>query len=190
MSKVSESTSIATFDDIKGVQKKNVSSLRSHRDKCTDFTNKNDSPSNRSESPQVKGKKRHKKRAHKRSASSSPSQEDRDSQKYDDKQIEACHCLGVFGLSSHTEERDLREVFSTFGDIDKLCLIYDKQTGQSKGFGFVYFKKTADAIIARKETQGLVLGGRHIRVDYSFTLQPHPSTPGKYKGHRRYLVIK
>ncbi|XP_059165098.1 transformer-2 protein homolog beta-like isoform X2 [Physella acuta] len=95
-----------------------------------------------------------------------------------------CHCLGVFGLSSYTQEKDLREVFGKYGPIDDICIIYDRQSGHSKGYGFVYFKSTSDAVEARRETQGLVLDRRPIRVDYSFTTRPHSPTPGRYMGRR------
>ncbi|BFY97368.1 hypothetical protein BsWGS_00407 [Bradybaena similaris] len=106
----------------------------------------------------------------------------RDSKDRDDPNV--CHCLGVFGLSSHTQEKELRDVFSAYGDIDDICIIYDRQTGQSKGYGFVYFKSTSDATEARRNTQGLVLDRRPIRVDYSLTLRPHSPTPGRYLGRR------
>ncbi|KAH9520386.1 transformer 2 beta [Bulinus truncatus] len=93
-----------------------------------------------------------------------------------------CHCLGVFGLSSYTQEKDLKEVFGRYGPIDDICIIYDRQSGHSKGYGFVYFKSTSDAVEARKGTQGLVLDRRPIRVDYSFTTRPHSPTPGRYMG--------
>ncbi|XP_013074063.1 transformer-2 protein homolog beta-like isoform X2 [Biomphalaria glabrata] len=95
-----------------------------------------------------------------------------------------CHCLGVFGLSSYTQEKDLKEVFGRYGPLEDICIIYDRQSGHSKGYGFVYFKSTSDAVEARKGTQGLVLDRRPIRVDYSFTTRPHSPTPGRYMGRR------
>lgn len=98
-------------------------------------------------------------------------------------------CLGVFGLSSFTDEKDLKSVFGQYGSIDNIYIIYDREFGKSKGFGFVYYKNIDDAIEARKATQGLELDGRPIRVDYSLTNRPHPPTPGKYLGkvsHRSF----
>jgi len=55
-------------------------------------------------------------------------------------------CLGVFGLSLYTQERDLREVFEQYGPIEDLQIVYDHQTGRSRGFAFIYMKKSEDAI--------------------------------------------
>lgn len=55
-------------------------------------------------------------------------------------------CLGVFGLSLYTQERDLREVFSRYGPIDEVQIVYDHQTGRSRGFAFVYMRNMEDAI--------------------------------------------
>ena len=45
--------------------------------------------------------------------------------------------LGLFGLSQQTTEADLKALFSKYGEIDRLTLIYDKATGISRGFGFM-----------------------------------------------------
>lgn len=141
--------------------------------------------SSRSGSPSEKHRRRRSyktsRREH-RSRSYSPPANHRDSKDRDDPNV--CHCLGVFGLSSYTQEKDLRDVFSQYGDIDAISIIYDRQSGHSKGYGFVYFKSTLDAVEARRNTQGLVLDRRPIRVDYSLTVRPHAPTPGRYLGRR------
>jgi len=55
-------------------------------------------------------------------------------------------CLGVFGLSLYTQERDLREVFEHYGPIDDLQIVYDHQTGRSRGFAFIYMRNYEDAV--------------------------------------------
>ena len=40
---------------------------------------------------------------------------------------EPSKCLGVFGLSLYTQERDLREVFSRYGTLDECNIVYDRQ---------------------------------------------------------------
>ena len=57
---------------------------------------------------------------------------------------EANHCLGVFGLSLYTTERELEKEFGKFGPIDKLQVVLDGKTGRSRGFGFVYFQNLDD----------------------------------------------
>lgn len=54
-------------------------------------------------------------------------------------------CVGVFGLSLYTTERDLREVFSKYGPLADVSIVYDQQSRRSRGFAFVYFENTDDA---------------------------------------------
>ncbi|CAD7668106.1 unnamed protein product [Nyctereutes procyonoides] len=86
-------------------------------------------------------------------------------------------CLGVFGLSLYTTERDLRdlrEVFSKYGPIADV------------GFAFVYFENIDDAKEAKEHANGMELDGRMIRVDFSITKRPHTPTPGIYMGRPTY----
>lgn len=54
-------------------------------------------------------------------------------------------CLGVFGLSLYTTEKDLREVFGRYGPLAGVNVVYDQRTGRSRGFAFVYFERIADS---------------------------------------------
>ena len=54
-------------------------------------------------------------------------------------------CLGIFGLSLYTTERDLRDVFSKYGPLADVCIVYDQQSRRSRGFCFVYFENREDA---------------------------------------------
>ncbi|XP_030199413.1 transformer-2 protein homolog beta isoform X3 [Gadus morhua] len=54
-------------------------------------------------------------------------------------------CLGIFGLSLYTTERDLRDVFSKYGPLADVCIVYDQQSRRSRGFCFVYFETREDA---------------------------------------------
>ena len=46
----------------------------------------------------------------------------------------------VTNLSENTREQDLQDLFRPFGDISRIFLAKDKNTGQSKGFAFINFK--------------------------------------------------
>jgi len=59
---------------------------------------------------------------------------------------ETSRCLGVFGLSLYTEERDLRQVFEHYGPVDEVQVVYDHQSGRSRGFAFVYMRNHHDAV--------------------------------------------
>eukprot|EP00731_Ephydatia_muelleri_P009240 Em0004g1578a len=93
-----------------------------------------------------------------------------------------CRVLGVFGLSLYTGEKDLRELFGKYGPMEEVQIVYDHQTGRSRGFAFVYFEDVEDAIDAKEHCNGLEIDGRRIRVDYSITKRPHTPTPGVYMG--------
>ncbi|KAH9372177.1 hypothetical protein HPB48_011706 [Haemaphysalis longicornis] len=90
--------------------------------------------------------------------------------------------LGVFGLSLYTQERDLKEVFSKYGPLEDVQVVYDAQSGRSRGFAFVYFESVDDAKAAKDRCNGLEIDGRKIRVDYSITQRAHTPTPGIYMG--------
>lgn len=92
------------------------------------------------------------------------------------------HVIGVFGLSLYTNEKDLREIFDKFGEIREVQVVYDHQTGRSRGFSFVYYENIDDAIEAKEQCNGIEVDGRKIRVDYSITKRAHTPTPGVYMG--------
>lgn len=74
--------------------------------------------------------------------------------------------LAIFGLSKRVIEHDLFDLYKHFGC--KECkVIMDKHTGCPKGYGFVYFSRVKDAIIAREKTDGKVVYGKPMRVDFS-----------------------
>ncbi|CAO3618957.1 unnamed protein product [Cunninghamella blakesleeana] len=100
-------------------------------------------------------------------------------------QPEISSILGVFGLNMHTRERDLEDVFSKYGPLDKVTVVYDHRAKRSRGFAFVNFVNEEDATRARAETNGLEIDGRRVRVDYSVTHRPHSPTPGEYMGEKR-----
>lgn len=64
--------------------------------------------------------------------------------------------IGIFGLSPRTREDDLKAEFEKFGDLENVTIIYDRRTGDSKRFGFIYFKSVDDAIKAKEGLKGLV----------------------------------
>ncbi|GFY69346.1 transformer-2 protein homolog alpha [Trichonephila inaurata madagascariensis] len=99
---------------------------------------------------------------------------------------EPSRCLGVFGLSVYTEERELQEVFGRYGPIENIQVIYDAQSGRSRGFAFVYFEDIRDAETAKDRCNGREINGRQIRVDFSITKRAHTPTPGVYMGKPTY----
>lgn len=73
--------------------------------------------------------------------------------------------LFVGGLSWGTDDQGLRSAFERFGNIDEAKVITDRETGRSRGFGFVTFASDADAMNAMSEMDGKQLDGRTIKVN-------------------------
>jgi RNA recognition motif-containing protein len=71
----------------------------------------------------------------------------------------------VGGLSFDTTDDELRNGFSRFGEITEAKVIMDRDTGRSRGFGFVSFSDDAAAQNAISEMNGTEFGGRSIRVN-------------------------
>lgn len=71
----------------------------------------------------------------------------------------------VGNLAYGLTEDALREAFATHGQVDSARIIKDRDTGQSKGFGFVEMPVQEQAEAAIKELDGADLGGRKIRVN-------------------------
>lgn len=71
----------------------------------------------------------------------------------------------VGNLSYNLSEDELRSAFDAFGQVSSVNIIYDKITGQSKGFGFVEMDNREEALAAIKELDGKELKGRAIKVN-------------------------
>ncbi|XP_077412759.1 cold inducible RNA binding protein a isoform X2 [Vanacampus margaritifer] len=73
--------------------------------------------------------------------------------------------LFVGGLNFTTTEESLASAFGKYGNIEKVDVIKDKETGRSRGFGFVKYENVEDAKDALEAMNGKTLDGRSIRVD-------------------------
>ncbi|XP_034470463.1 cold inducible RNA binding protein a isoform X3 [Hippoglossus hippoglossus] len=73
--------------------------------------------------------------------------------------------LFIGGLSFETNEESLSAAFGKYGNIEKVDVIRDKETGRSRGFGFVKYNNAEDAKDALDAMNGKTLDGRAIRVD-------------------------
>ncbi|OCR92998.1 RNA recognition motif domain-containing protein, partial [Campylobacter fetus] len=62
-------------------------------------------------------------------------------------------------------ESELREVFSSFGEVTRAKIVKDKETNRSKGFGFVEMSSDEQAKKAIEGTNGKDVGGRALRVN-------------------------
>ena len=72
--------------------------------------------------------------------------------------------LYVGNLSYSTGESDLREMFAAYGAVDSVAVITDRDSGRSKGFGFVEFGNDAEGQAAISGLNGKEVGGRALTV--------------------------
>jgi RNA recognition motif-containing protein len=79
----------------------------------------------------------------------------------------------VGNLSYQLTDDDLRTAFADFGQVTSAKIITDRDTGQSKGFGFVEMPVAADAKTAIEKLDGTELKGRKLRVNEA---RPKPDT--------------
>ncbi|MBM4291017.1 MAG: RNA-binding protein, partial [Deltaproteobacteria bacterium] len=70
----------------------------------------------------------------------------------------------VGGLSWGTTDQSLREAFEQFGEVADARVIKDRDTGRSRGFGFVTFEDEASVAEAIEKMNDSTLDGRTIRV--------------------------
>ena len=73
--------------------------------------------------------------------------------------------LYVGNLSYGTTEDDLRDLFSEFGEVASVAVIKDRETGRSKGFGFVEFSSDDEGSQAVEGTDGKEYQGRALKVN-------------------------
>lgn len=71
----------------------------------------------------------------------------------------------VGNLTYDLSEAELREAFEAFGTVDSAKIITDRDTGRSKGFGFVEMPDQGNAESAIEGMNGQELGGRALRVN-------------------------
>ena len=71
----------------------------------------------------------------------------------------------VGNLSFDTQEAELETLFSEYGEVSRASVITDRDTGRSRGFGFVEMRNETDARAAIEALNGQEFSGRHITVN-------------------------
>jgi len=89
--------------------------------------------------------------------------------------------LYVGNLSFETTEAQLKEFFEQSGPVETVRIITDRDTGRSKGFGFIEMEEGGDKAIA--EMNGKDFNGRSLTVNEARPMAPRDSRGG---GFRRY----
>jgi len=86
----------------------------------------------------------------------------------------------VGNLAYSVTEDDLRTAFAEFGEVSSVNLIIDRETGQSKGFGFVEMADDAAAEAAIRSLNGKALNGRSIKVNQAKPREQRPARGPRY----------
>ena len=86
--------------------------------------------------------------------------------------------LFVGGLSWAMTDADLRRAFALYGEITEAKVITDRDTGRSRGFGFVTFARDEDAKTAVSKMHGTSLDGRTITVNEAQEKSPRQGSRG------------
>ncbi|PIN12621.1 Nuclear cap-binding protein complex, subunit CBP20 (RRM superfamily) [Handroanthus impetiginosus] len=86
--------------------------------------------------------------------------------------FQAIRCMStskifIGGLSYSTDDASLREAFDKYGEVAEARVIVDRETGRSRGFGFVTYSSAEEASAAIQALDQQELHGRRIRVNYA-----------------------
>jgi RNA recognition motif-containing protein len=80
--------------------------------------------------------------------------------------------LYVGNLAFHTTEGTLQQTFSSFGTVVEAKLVIDRESGRSRGFGFVSMSTSDEANAAIQELNGADLDGRALKVNIAEDRRP------------------
>ena len=89
--------------------------------------------------------------------------------------------LFIGGLSFSTATDRLRELFSQIEGVQSVSIVTDRDTGQSRGFGFVEVETVEAANDAVSKLNGVQLDGRTLRVEISKPSAPRGGGGGAYR---------
>jgi cold-inducible RNA-binding protein len=87
--------------------------------------------------------------------------------------------LFVGNMSFQTTESDLRALFEPFGEVTRIHIVSDRETGQPRGFAFVEMANDDQAAKAMSELNGKQVAGRALRVNEA---TPKPERGGPRSG--------
>ncbi|EHJ49343.1 RNP-1 like RNA-binding protein [Solidesulfovibrio carbinoliphilus subsp. oakridgensis] len=85
--------------------------------------------------------------------------------------------LYVGNLPFSTNEDEIRDMFSAYGEVQSVNLIVDRETGRLRGFGFVEMT-TEGADAAMEALNGKAFGGRDLRINEAQERQPRQGMGG------------
>ncbi|WPB58814.1 RNA-binding protein [Xylophilus sp. GOD-11R] len=92
--------------------------------------------------------------------------------------------LYVGNLSYSIRDNDLQEAFGEYGVVASAKVMMERETGRSKGFGFVEMGTDAEALAAIEGMNGQQLDGRALTVNEARPMEPRPAGGGYGGGGR------
>ena len=92
--------------------------------------------------------------------------------------------LYVGNLAYGIKDKDLAEIFSQYGNVESAKVIMDRDTGRSKGFGFVEFSSDSEAQAAIAGLNGKEIDGRALTVNEARPKEEHGGGGGGGGGRR------
>jgi cold-inducible RNA-binding protein len=90
----------------------------------------------------------------------------------------------VGNLSFNTNDDELRQLFESYGSVDRVSIMTDRDTGRSRGFGFVEMTNNEDGEKAIAALNGSQVGGRTINVNEARPKGDSPKGGGGGGGFR------
>ena len=91
--------------------------------------------------------------------------------------------LFVGNMSFQTTEADLTALFQPFGQIGRIHIVTDRETGRARGFAFVEMPNDAEAAKAIAALDGAALGGRNLKVNEARPKGDRPPRSNSGGGH-------
>lgn len=102
------------------------------------------------------------------------------------KNDKASKCIGIFGMSFRTDEKELKYRFGKYGEIEKCVVVWNNRAERSRGYGFITYRDYDGSRGAVENMNGRDIDGREVRVDYSFTDRGHsPSKRSRSRSRDR-----
>ncbi len=92
--------------------------------------------------------------------------------------------LYVGNLPYTVRDEDLQQSFSAYGSVNSAKVMMERDTGRSKGFGFVEMGNDAEAQAAVEGMNGQSLGGRSLVVNEARPMEARPPRTGGFGGPR------
>lgn len=88
----------------------------------------------------------------------------------------------VGNLPYSVDREELREIFSAFGEVSATRIVNDRESGRSKGFGFVEMPNQAEATAAINALNGQEIGGRKAVINEARPREERPAGGGRNGG--------